>query len=292
MQSTYLLIGALFVCTLMTTFVTTNIDYSSVLGMSDEELATMNEEGHSVTALQEATEAGVQSGANMDSVEEDYTSVNVFGKSMYYDSDLTELFQQNVMGQFHILYMSIFVGIFFGTLYRTGYDKNLLISNVSRLTLLGARMTVIAIYNAVLILWIFLTTILSDLVCTKAITVDLSPRFLLYVLTSFLLSFAFASVVATITISTRSTAAGITCGVIMAFGLVVYMTILINQLLIAFLGAPKDLDIADYMISQNITKLMIDSDNKFYIRAIACAIVYTVCSLVSSGILVKKRDVS
>ena len=39
MYSTYVLIGVLFVCTLLSTFMTTNIDYASVMGVSDEELA-------------------------------------------------------------------------------------------------------------------------------------------------------------------------------------------------------------------------------------------------------------
>ena len=292
MYSTYVLIGVLFVCTLLSTFMTTNIDYASVMGVSDEELATLNEEGHSIVAVQEATEAGVQSDANIDQVEVDYETVNIFGHNMYYDCDLTELFQQSVMGQFHILYLSIFTGLFFGAIYRTGYDKNLLISNISRLTLMGARMTVLAIYNAVMLLTVFISTVFSDLICTKEITVDMSPKFFLYVLTSFLLSFAFTTVVATITISTRSTAAGITSGVIMAFGIVVYLIILLSKLMIAFLGAPEDFDLADYMISQTITKLTIDADGMEYTRAIICSLVYIAVSLVSTGALVRKRDVT
>lgn len=292
MYSTYVLIGVLFVCTLLSTFMTTNIDYASVMGVSDEELATLNEEGHSIVAVQEATEAGVQSDANIDQVEVDYETVNIFGHNMYYDCDFTELFQQNVMGQFHILYLSIFTGLFFGAIYRTGYDKNLLISNISRLTLMGARMTVLAIYNAVMLLTVFISTVFSDLICTKEITVDMSPKFFLYVLTSFLLSFAFTTVVATITISTRSTAAGITSGVIMAFGIVVYLIILLSKLMIAFLGAPEDFDLADYMISQTITKLTIDADGMEYTRAIVCSFVYIAVSLVSTGALVRKRDVT
>ena len=78
----------------------------------------------------------------------------------------------------------------------------------------------------------------------------------------------------------------------MAFGIVVYLIILLSKLMIAFLGAPEDFDLADYMISQTITKLTIDADGMEYTRAIICSLVYIAVSLVSTGALVRKRDVT
>ena len=78
----------------------------------------------------------------------------------------------------------------------------------------------------------------------------------------------------------------------MAFGVVVYLIILLSKLMIAFLGAPEDFDLADYMLSQTITKLMIDADGWEYTRAIVCSLVYIAVSVTSAGFLVKKRDVT
>ncbi len=297
MKSTYILIACLMASVMLTTFVLTRVNYSSFITVSDDELTEINEGGFSVDALESGMKVGQEAGANTyyyreQSSDGNAVDIELYGAGLYHDACLLTLFEENARGMYDALMAVIFIGLFIGSVYKVGFDKNYIMSNANRPLLALARFCVVAIYDAVLMIVMFLSTLLSDAIFTGAVTVAWEDDFPRYFLVSYLLLLSFSAVVMTITVVTRSVIVGNTIGIFMTFGTVSLVCSIADYILINYLGVSGDFRLVNLTLSQNITVLSIASDETVYTRAVICGLVYMILSLLSAYIVIEKRDIN
>ena len=297
MKSTYILLGCMLIVVLITTFMFTKIDYSSFISASDDDLQEINDAGFSLDAMDTGIEAGKETSVNMyvyteGSSEGDPVDVQLYGNGMYRDASLPELFQESAKVMYDALMCVIFISLFLGGAYKAGYDKNLIVANGNRSILFLSRFCVIAFYDLVMLIMMLISTLIADVMFTGSVSMTSDGSFLRYIIVSYILLLAFSSVVMAVTIVTRSAAAGNTVGIFLCIGTVSMVCAVVDYILIKYLGFPGTFRIADITLSQNMTVLNLNSDNSIYTRAVICSLVYLIASVISSFVVIEKRDIN
>lgn len=297
MKSTYILLACMLAVVLMTTFILTTVNYSSFVTVSDDQLQEMNEGGFSLDALEAGMQVGQEAGANSyyyqeQSAEGGNVDIELYGMGLFYDADLSRLFEENAKGMYDALMSVIFIALFIGSAYKVGFDKNLIMANTNRSLLALARFCVVALYDALLLLVMFLSTLLSDVLFTGSVSMTWDGRFVRYFIATYFLLLSFSAVVMTITTVTRSVIAGNTIGIFMSCGTVSFACAIADHILINYFGVSGDFRLVNFTLSQNITVLGTASDDKVFTRAVICGLVYLILSIVSSYIVTEKRDIN
>lgn len=293
----------------------------NLFGMTKEDAYELSDEGYSAEGMSEAFNMGFSSASgSVDANAEDDTYVtstvvtitdddtgtsvtydevdtpslgDLWGEGLFYYEEFPVLLWLNISASFHFLAIAIFTGIFLGAVYKNGYDKNLIVSNRCRFTLFMARITVIAAYTLALIAATFIFTALWDALFTHEVTWNLDGAVFGYLTISFLLAFAFACVVAAVASFTRNTAAALTVGVLLSTGfLSVMLSIATLILKYMFPDLPDEFNLINLTLTQNAEVLALDSSGKEVIRALLCSLVYGAASILSSGMIIKRRDIS
>ncbi len=305
MVSTYVLPVIMCIMVLITSVILLKVDVASYLGMSRDDYDAIVEQGNSVGTISDSFEMGFQAGYDAGEsfvsgeeeeglvVAEPYEELpSLWGKGLFYYEDVEALFNQNVAGLTNILLVAIFVGIYIGDCYKHKFDKNLVIACKNRGVITAVRMTVIALYS----LFIQCVTWIASLICAalmaESVKVNVDKASVLYFIITFLIVYAFGLLIMFITNLTKSKAAGITVGVVLASGLLSIVMSLASMILINLLKIDSAFSFADYTLSQNLTVLTLDSDGKIVIRALLCAIIYAVLASVANYVVIKKRDIS
>ena len=317
LKCVYILLICLFLLSAFEVMMYTKLD---LLGMTQEDVYEISGEGYSTEGMSEAFNMGFNSGASIaedagsDGSSVSYTVVTIsdeetgeeteseveygslddlWGEGIFYDADMPTLYNLNTSASFHIFSAAIFTGIFLGAVYKNGYDKNLIVSNRCRFTLFLARLTVIALYNVILLAATFLFTAMLDGLFTGEVTWNLDASVWGYTMVSLIISLAFSAVVAAVGCLTRNTAATLTVGVLLSMGfLSIGLSIASLILQHIFPGLPDDFSLINYTLTQNAETLMLDSPGKDVLRALICSIVYSASSLIGSYWLIKRRDIS
>jgi ABC-type transport system involved in multi-copper enzyme maturation permease subunit len=319
LKCVYILLATLFVFTLFQMAIYTKFD---IFGMTQEDVYELGEEGYSAEGMSEAFDMGFNSVSGSseeikegdddmlvtstvvtitddntgDTVTYDSQPVSLgdlWGEGLFYNEDMPTLLNLNVAASYHFLALAIFTGIFLGSAYRHGYDKNLIVSNNCRFSLFLARITVIAIYTLTLLAATFIFTAILDALFTGGVTWNLDAAVWGYMGLAFLLAFAFALVVAAVASFTRNTAASLTVGVLLSCGfLSIGLSIATILLKHVFPDLPAEFNLIDLTLTQNAETLTLDSSGKEVLRALLCSLIYGASAIVSSGLVIKRRDIS
>ena len=315
LKCVYILLICLFFLTMFQIMIFTKLD---VFGMTQEDVYVMSEEGYSAEGMSEAFNMGFNSGSSITeadgddsylsstvvtvtdeetgestTVEPEYGSLSdLWGEGLFYHEDMPTLYNLVTSASFHIFSVALFTGIFLGAVYKNGYDKNLIVSNRCRFTLFLARLTVIGIYNVILLAATFLFTAMLDGLFTGEVIWNLDAAVLGYTVVSFVISFAFSTIVAAVACLTRNTAATLTVGVLLSMGFLSIALSLGTILLKHIFPLPDDFQLINYTLTQNAETLALDSAGKDVLRALICSLIYSSLSLFSSYWLIKRRDIS
>lgn len=244
------------------------------------------EQGLTIDNVKDSAQLGYDTGSA--SVEND-TSTVLWGKGLLYSASVARIFTYDMSELNVLLMISIFVGLFMGSVFTTGLDKNYTVANSRKEELFAARGIVIFIVN----LYFMLLTLIVAMICVgvfgKSFKLGFDGKFFLYFFAETLLSFVFAMIVATITSLAKSKAAGITVGVLLSSGFFSILISLIDLLVHRLLGFKK-FALTNYLVEQNIATLKINATAAVYTRVFVVALIYLAVAVTVSVITNRKRD--
>ncbi|MBR2295523.1 MAG: hypothetical protein IJ869_07165 [Clostridiales bacterium] len=306
LKSAYIIPAILLVVVLLVSFVLVRIDMYGLMGMSREDVDRISQEGSSAEGISDSFrmgfDAGIHAGEGMYYSEgdeeleleevEEKTPVSIIGEGIFYTEDVPELFYQNVGTLVTILLLAIFTGIFFGDVYSTGITKNLTIANNRRSLLYGARLLVLACYTFLFHIFTLISVIISAALMAESVKLNFDRSFILYFLISWLMTFAFCLIVAAITTVTKSKAAGITVGVILASGFLTLAISIANLILVRLLDLEEGFDISRFMITENLVVINLHADGSDVLRAIIVSIIYGAAAALIGNAINRRRDLN
>ena len=291
---------------LVVSFVLMRIDMLGMMGMSREDMDAIAEQGASAEGLEDSFRAGFSAGVDMgndivtategdtEAVEEEKVPepVTIVGEGLLYREDVPEIFYQNIATLDTILLLAIFTGLFIGDVYSTGVMKNITIGNRKRGLLFTARMTVVAAYSLIFHILTYLFTVNAVALMGESVRLNLDGAFFKYFIFSWIITVAFCFVVTAVTTLTRSKAAGITVGVILASGLLTMAISVANMILVRKFDLDSSFSLANYTLTQNLAVLNLHSEGHVVVRALMCSIIYGILAFTAGAIINKKRDIS
>lgn len=290
MKSTYIIVVVLILLMFLNNFIYLKVDLYSILGLTRTDVDTIQEAGTEAEAYEDSFMSGFNAGMEATTTEE--ADVNILGEGIYYYDDVATLFVADISGLVIPMLLAIFTGLYIGSIYRTGLDKNLMAYNRKRGVLLAARFAVIVIYTLVLQILTWLFAALSMALMGESVRWGIDKAFVIYSVVVFLLTVAFTQMVCLFTTLTRSKAAGITLGIILSTGVLSTVMSVVTLMLQTKFGLDEDFSLGNYTITMNIAGLNLNSDGHFVLRAIIVAVVYFAVSYAINLLIVKKRDVN
>ncbi|MBQ4271436.1 MAG: ABC transporter permease [Clostridiales bacterium] len=306
MKCIWILPIIMFCLVLLTSFVLLKVDMLGMMGMSREDMDAISEQGASAEGLEDSFRAGFSAGVDMGNdmvataegedveveVEVEQEDVSIIGEGLLYREDVPELFYQNIATLSTILLLAIFTGLFVGDVYSTGVMKNITIGNRKRGLLFTSRMTVIAIYSFLFHVVTYIWTLICVALMAESVKLNADGAFFKYFFFSWIITFAFCLVVAAVTTLTRSKAAGITVGVILASGLLTMAISIANMILVRKFGLDDSFSLANYTLTQNLAVLNLHSEGHDVARALMCSFIYGILAFAGGFVINKKRDIS
>ena len=147
MKSTYVLIAVLVAVIVLINFLYMCVDLYGLMGLSREDVEQIQEMGTSVEGYEESFMAGFQAGLDSsENIAEGEAPVRILGEGPMYGESVAMIFSMDVSSLYEALLLAIFVGLYIGSIYSTGLDKNLNIFAGKRTLLFSTRIIMIAIY--------------------------------------------------------------------------------------------------------------------------------------------------
>ena len=292
LKSTFILPLVLVGLIFLTNFMYTRIDFEGLLGMSKEDVQSVQEQGTSAEGYMDSFRAGFEAGLQTASdIEEEQEPVKILGEGPLYHEDVATVFSLDVGSLYGPLLLAIFVGIFIGDVYSTGHDKNLIIFGGKRGLLFAARTILISLYALALHIVMWITAIVSTALMGESTVLGIDKSFVIFFVVTWLLTVAFGGLVSAMTNVTRSKAAGITLGIILSLGALSTIMSIASLVIQKKMGLEPTFNLGNYTVTQNIASMTLYSDGHFVLRALICAVIYFSVSYLISVLFIKKRDI-
>lgn len=292
MRCTYVLPIVLVVLVLMINFIYMGVDLYGLMGYSKEDIETLQEMGTSAEGYEDSFMTGFQAGLHSSESIEEGAPVKILGEGPFYNESVATIYSLDVGSLYELLLIAIFVGLYIGSIYSTGLDKNLNTFAGSRTLLFGARIFLISLYSLVLHIFTWFISILSAAIMGASVNLEFDKAFILYFLISWLLTISFGCIVASVTHFTRSKAAGITLGIILSAGFLSTIMSVASLMLQRKLGLEGTFNLGNYTVTMNLASLTLFSDGHYVLRAIICAVIYFLCAYITGVMVVSRRDIS
>ncbi|MBO4637963.1 MAG: hypothetical protein J5685_12580 [Clostridiales bacterium] len=294
LKSVYILPVFLLCMTFIVGMVVMRMDVLSALGYTEQDIEELGEMGNSIEGFQRSFEVGFNTGMDMgrDAAEEGESTVSMssfWGIGICYYDDVVEIFHQNMESLDQLIYVAIFAGIFFGDIFATGLDKNLIITAKHRWTLFGARIIVFGTYVMILHILRFLFSALTLLLMGDRLWWNIDGAAVAYFFLTYFLTLAFGVLLCSFCYVCRSKAATITVGVILASGALTIALSLGNYIINR--AFHTSFRIENYIPSQNLSILSPVCEGETVLRSIIVGAVYFAVSYITALAVSKKRDI-
>lgn len=293
MKSTYVLIAVLAAIVLIVNFLYLKVDMYGLMGFSKEDIEQLQQMGTSAESYEDSFMTGFQAGLeSSENISQGDTTIHILGEGILYHESVAVLYTMDVGSMYELLLISIFVGLYIGSVYSTGLDKNLNNFAGRRGLLFSVRILLISIYSFIMHVFTWIFCLITDAMMVGSVRLDIDKAFILYFLVTWLLCVAFGCMVACMAHMTRSKAAGITLGIILSAGLLSTLMSVASLIIQKRFELAGDFDLGHYTVTHNVAALSLYSDGHFVVRAIICALVYGAVAYISSLIFVKSRDIA
>ena len=291
MKSTYILPVVLLGLVLLTNFIYMRIDLYGLLGFSQDDINRIQQMGTSAEGFEESLMTGFQAGLQSSESIQQGQSLHILGEGLLYHEDIATIFSLDVGLLHEILLLSIFIGLYIGSIYSTGLDKNLNIFAGRRGLLFAVRMLLIACYAFAIHIMTWITAFLSSAMMSEAVIFGFDRTFFMYFIITWILTVSFACIVFAMTHATRSKAAGITLGIILSAGMFSTLLSVASLIVQRRFNLGADFNLGNYTITHNLASISLFSDGHEVVRALVCALIYFIVSYTVSFFIVRKRDI-
>lgn len=195
----------------------------------------------------------------------------------------------DVSGGMLLVFLVIFTTLFINADDRHGYIKNIATQVKSKQQLVIPRMMVVAVYTILLFTIYAVVCGITYKICYPDTAIGFSWGAIGFFAIQFVLGMAILSITALVTTLSRSTALGVTTGVLLVTGFHLLFASLGNMLITAIAGK-EVIDLNEYLAVYQINSLPFPLDKSF-IWALGLGLVYTVVWNILSMTVLAKRDV-
>lgn len=264
-------VGIAFFCTVMT-----NMDLDAI-AQDPAYAVQMEEEIQTDTEGNEDREMGL------------YTETDpewVIGKI-----DAGEFISSQLVSGLLVLLCVIFAAVFVNAEQKNGYIKNIAGAIPNRGALALSKLAALAVQTAVMIaLFAVSETVLGFILWGERFTVNVTAELLVFFGTQYLLHLGFAALMMFLCILTKSSAFGMTAGILMTMGIFVPFYSIINRAVYE-IRPSWEFDISLYMLDGNIGLAGLGADADVMVRAAAVGAAFIVLCALFSMLILKRRDV-
>ena len=205
---------------------------------------------------------------------------------------INDLFAGVVNGSMIGLFIAIFSLIFFNSELKTGYIKNIAGQFTKRRYLIFSKLVV----SFVFVLFAFILSLLSLIIGSKLflgyIAIGGTSALLKVVLTQFILAIAVSALILFIVEWFRNTAGSIVTSMCFVVGFGNLIVMFLNKFLTGNdIIKDKDFNLANYILTGNISRIGPASSSKDLITAAIVAGVFILLSVIGSVLALEKRDI-
>lgn len=190
----------------------------------------------------------------------------------------------NLQGGLILVFLTIFITIFVHAEEGSGFVKNIARQSKHKRSIIISKLPAIIAYTIVVLLVYIAITIILMKMLNPDYPLGFSVELLGFIGGETLLAISFASLISFLTTIMRSTALGMTVGMLLATGM---GTLITNGIEILIDNA---IDVDQYTIIGNIMMLPFEIVTEDYVRAILVGVVWFIVWNVLSVIVVEKRD--
>lgn len=207
------------------------------------------------------------------------------------DIDAGELVGTQIQSGILALLCIIFTAVFVNAEQRNGYVKNIAGQLSNRGILILSKLAACAVQVLFIMAVFILSTLLSGEIFWHGRIVAGSFSDLLACLgTQYLLNMGFCALILLLCTLTRSSAFGMTAGILMVLGVLFSVYALISRGISSILPG-KDFNLSLYMLEGNIQMAGIGAPAGTMLRAVAVGLVFLIVSAAAAMTVMQKRDV-
>ena len=205
--------------------------------------------------------------------------------------EIGDIFSIELSASLLALLCVIFSALFTNAEQKNGYIKNIAGQFPHRGELIASKLFAVAVQVLVMLLLFFITVVVSGYAFWGDKFYLGSMFSVLKVFgTQYLLHLGLSALIMFFCIFTRSTAFGITAGILISSNMAAPIYMSINKFIADF-NPHWDFDISEYVLDGNITRIAVDSTADVISRAVIVGIAFTAVFTALAMLTIKKRDI-
>lgn len=303
MKIVYILPLIFLLASLLTGFMYIKMNLA-VLGMGDVYEITYPDEESSYSdmyadSLKSSFKAGFNSGAEIGGLETEEEEEEIsFGKLLlsggqFYEKPVEEFCDMLTSSSTTLLLCGLFSAFLFAIDIRGGFRKNITKINPNRWTAFFSKCLVVCIYDALFLVFTFITAIINMALFAQKLYFDPSGAFVVSMLVKYLILVGFSMFIALVAVFTKSTALSLIVDFILGLGVLDIVIMLIDLFFkfVVFKNSDFTFSLNDYLLTGLNASVYSGSADKVLIRAAIVSIVVIGLSTFYAGYLNQKRDI-
>ena len=203
---------------------------------------------------------------------------------------LPELVSANIQSHILLMFLVVFIVLFAGNEYRTGFIKNIANQMRHRWELVIGKLLSPAVFVAVMLFMAVIAVMLGSRIFFGYVHMQDSGQFAALFCVQLLLHIGYGSVILLLVYLFQNTVASLITGILVAAGILqIVDTVLVSA--VPRLAEIENFSIMNFMTSGNVTLVSMTSGSNMYLRATAIAVVVLVAAGSLSSIIMEKRDI-
>lgn len=203
---------------------------------------------------------------------------------------LPELVSANIQSHIFLMFLVVFIVLFAGNEYRTGFIKNIANQVRHRWELVIGKLLSTAVFVAIMLFMAVMAVMLGSRIFFGYVHMQDFGQFAALFCVQFLLHIGYGSVILLFVYLFQNTVASLITGILVAAGILqIVDTVLVSA--VPRLAEIENFSIMNFMTSGNVTLVSMTSGSNMYLRATAIAVVVLMAAGSLSSIIMEKRDI-
>lgn len=203
---------------------------------------------------------------------------------------LSELVCANMQSHILLMFLVVFIVLFAGNEYRTGFIKNIANQVRHRWELVIGKLLSTAVFAAAMLFMAVVAVMLGSMVFLGYVHMPDFWKFAIMFCVQLLLHIGYGSVILMFVYLFQNTVASLITGILVAAGILqIVDTVLVSA--IPRLAEIENFSVMNLMTSGNVTLVSMTSGSNVYLRAVAIAVVVLMAAGGLSSVIMEKRDI-
>lgn len=198
----------------------------------------------------------------------------------------------SISSQMILVFIVIFIGVLINGEYKSGFLKSIAGQIPKRQNLILSKLVSLIAFSFVLLLVFFITTLISATLFFGYLNIVSLMNLITLFGIQMLLHVAFGTVIILLATATRSGVATTAVGLCVSTGVGALILMGVTAILSKIVDLKEGFQLSNYTLSTNVGAISYNSPDGDIVRALIVAISFIAVSLISSAIIMKKRDIN